>query len=268
MFGEFLNIVFKSIKLDRSLYKDNKNFGEAAIYFAGLIMILDGVAGAVAANTVVKTAIGVSGLTAIITWFVWAILIYVIGVKLFPDKDTKIPFKKVLTAVGFAHAPGLIRFFAVTPELMIPIIFLTQFWIFAGLIISTKQILNLKSNMIWPFFNVFSSKNNSGLLFVTLINFNKSLTNIDLVTISKLDEIILFLSNDTSETSDFIYSKDRGLFEKNIVAPTVLAFILKLNGSIVNLIFFKSNSKFLLVWIILFFIWLLNLSVSIPMVLK
>ena len=147
MLGEFLNIVFKSIKLDRSLYKDNKNFGEAAIYFAGLIMILDGVAGAVAANTVVKTAIGVSGLTAIITWFVWAILIYVIGVKLFPDKDTKIPFKKVLTAVGFAHAPGLIRFFAVTPELMIPIIFLTQFWIFAGLIISTKQILNLKSNM-------------------------------------------------------------------------------------------------------------------------
>ena len=147
MFGEFLNIVFKSIKLDRSLYKDNKNFGDAAIYFAGLIMILDGVAGAVAANTVVKTAIGVSGLTAIITWFVWAILIYVIGVKLFPDKDTKIPFKKVLTAVGFAHAPGLIRFFAVTPELMIPIIFLTQFWIFAGLIISTKQILNLKSNM-------------------------------------------------------------------------------------------------------------------------
>ena len=146
MFGEFLNIVFKSIKLDRSLYKDNKNFGEAAIYFAGLIMILDGVAGAVAANTVVKTAIGVSGLTAIITWFVWAILIYVIGVKLFPDKDTKIPFKKVLTAVGFAHAPGLIRFFAVTPELMIPIIFLTQFWIFAGLIISTKQILNLKSS--------------------------------------------------------------------------------------------------------------------------
>jgi hypothetical protein len=147
MFGEFLNIVFRSIKLDRSLYKDNKNFGEAAIYFAGLIMILDGVAGAVAANTVVKTAIGVSGLTAIITWFVWAILIYVIGVKLFPDKDTKIPFKKVLTAVGFAHAPGLIRFFAVTPELMIPIIFLTQFWIFAGLIISTKQILNIKSNM-------------------------------------------------------------------------------------------------------------------------
>ena len=147
MFGEFLNIIFKSIKLDKTLYSDNKNFGEAAIYFAGLIMILDGIAGAVAANTIIKTAVAMSGLTAILTWLVWGIFIYVIGVKLFPDKQTKVSFKKVLIAVGFAHSPGLIRFFAVTPELMVPIIFLTQFWIFAALIISTKQILNLKSNL-------------------------------------------------------------------------------------------------------------------------
>ena len=146
MFGEFLSIVFKSLKLDKSLYKDPKNFGEASIYFAGIIMILDGIAGAVAANTIVRTAVAMSGLTAILTWFVWSILIFVLGVKIFPDKQTKASFKKVLTAVGFAHAPGLLRFFAVTPDLMITIIFLTQFWIFAGLIISTKQILNLKSS--------------------------------------------------------------------------------------------------------------------------
>ena len=147
MFAEFSNIIIRSLKLDKTLYKDNRNYGEAAIYFAGLIMILDGVAGAVAANTIIKTAIGISGLTAIITWLIWALFIYVIGVKLFPDKENKIPFKKVLIAVGYAHTPGIFRFFAVTPDLMIPIIFLTQFWIFAGLIISTKQILNLKSNI-------------------------------------------------------------------------------------------------------------------------
>ena len=146
MLAEFLTIFSKSLKLDRSLYRDNRYFGEAGIYFAGLIMILDGVAGAVAANSIVKTSIGISGLTAIITWFVWAIFIYVIGVKLFSDKETKITFKKILIAVGYAHAPGLLRFFAVTPEFAIPIIFLTQFWIFASLIIATKQILNLKSS--------------------------------------------------------------------------------------------------------------------------
>ena len=146
MFAQFLDIIFRSLKLDKNLYRESKYFGDAAIYFAGLIMILDGVAGAVAANTIIKTSIGISGLTAILTWLVWTIFIYVIGVKIFPDKEIKIPFKKVLIAVGYAHAPGLLRFFAVTPDLVLLIVFITQFWIFASLIISTKQILNLKSN--------------------------------------------------------------------------------------------------------------------------
>ena len=146
MFGQFLHIVISCLKLDRNIFRDPRYFGEAAIYFAGLIMILDGVAGAVAANTFVKTSIGVSGITALVTWLIWSILIFVIGVKLFPDGNSKIPFKRILVGVGYAHAPGLIRFFAVTPELVIPIIFLTQFWIFATLIISTKHVLNLKSN--------------------------------------------------------------------------------------------------------------------------
>ena len=94
MFGEFLDIVFRSIKLDKSLYKDNKNFGEASIYFAGLIMILDGIAGAVAANTVVKTAVAMSGLTSILTWLVWAIFIYVIGVNFFQINKLKFLLKK------------------------------------------------------------------------------------------------------------------------------------------------------------------------------
>ena len=146
MFAQFLSIVFSSIKLDKNLYADNKFFGEAGIYFAGLIMILDGVAGAVAANSIVKTSIGISGLTAILTWLVWSIFIYVVGVKLFSDKEAKVTFKKILVAVGYAHAPGLLRFFAVTPDFVIPIIFLTQFWIFASLIIATIQVLNLKSS--------------------------------------------------------------------------------------------------------------------------
>ena len=146
MFAQFLDIIFRSLKLDKNLYRESKYFGDAAIYFAGLIMILDGVAGAVAANTIIKTSIGISGLTAILTWLVWTIFIYVIGVKIFPDKEIKISFKKVLIAVGYAHAPGLLRFFAVTPDLVLFIVFITQFWIFASLIISTKQILNLKSN--------------------------------------------------------------------------------------------------------------------------
>ena len=111
MFAEFLNIIFKSIKLDKTLYSDNKNFGEASIYFAGIIMILDGIAGAVAANTIIKTAIAMSGLTAIITWLIWAIFIFVIGVKLFPDKQTKVSFKKSFNSSWFCTCTWLIKIF-------------------------------------------------------------------------------------------------------------------------------------------------------------
>ena len=58
MFAQFLDIVFKSLKLDKTLYRTPRYYGEAGIYFAILIMILDGVAGAVAANTIVKTSVG------------------------------------------------------------------------------------------------------------------------------------------------------------------------------------------------------------------
>ena len=60
MFGEFLSIVFKSIKLDKSLYTDSRNFGEASVYFAGLIMILDGIAGAVATAPAIPSKIIIS----------------------------------------------------------------------------------------------------------------------------------------------------------------------------------------------------------------
>ncbi len=147
MFNEFKNIIFRSLKLDKTLYQENRNFGELGIYFALIIMMLDGFAGAIAANSVIKTNILLSGLTAILSWLIWALLIFVIGAKIFPEKDTNANFKKILIGVGYAHAPGLLRFFGFIPDLVVPLIFLTQFWIFASLIIATREIFSFKSNI-------------------------------------------------------------------------------------------------------------------------
>ena len=46
MFEDFTKIIFRSIKLDKGLYKDPNTFGDLSLYYAGLIMVLDGVAGA------------------------------------------------------------------------------------------------------------------------------------------------------------------------------------------------------------------------------
>ena len=57
MFEDFTKIIFRSIKLDKDLYKDPNTFGELSLYYAGLIMVLDGVAGAIALSTLYKTNI-------------------------------------------------------------------------------------------------------------------------------------------------------------------------------------------------------------------
>ena len=57
MIENFSKIIFRSIKLDSSLYKEPNTFGELSLYYAGLIMVLDGVAGAVALGTLYKTNI-------------------------------------------------------------------------------------------------------------------------------------------------------------------------------------------------------------------
>ena len=146
MFEDFTKIIFRSIKLDKGLYKDPNTFGELSLYYAGLIMVLDGVAGAIALSTLYKTSIIFSGVTALLSWLVWGVLIYVIGIKLFPDPSTNTNFRKIMITVGLAHAPGLFRFFVFVPSLVVPIVFLTQFWIFASLIIGIRETLNFKSN--------------------------------------------------------------------------------------------------------------------------
>lgn len=146
MFDDFLQVIFRSIKLDKNLYRDPKTFSGYALYFASLIMILEGMAGAIAISSIYKTNILLSGVTSFISWAVWAVLIYAIGVKLFPEQGTKSNLRQVLITVGLAHSPGLFRFLAITPSLVVPIIFITQFWIFASLIIGIRETLSFKSN--------------------------------------------------------------------------------------------------------------------------
>ena len=145
MLKELINIIFRSLRLDKSLYRDARNFSEISIYFA--LIIMEGISGAIATSSLIKTNILLSGITAIFSWFIWSLLIFVIGVKVFPEKETKVNFKKILIGVGYAHAPGILRILGFIPEMVIPIVLITQFWIFASLIIATKEMLNFKSNI-------------------------------------------------------------------------------------------------------------------------
>tara|TARA_B100001123_G_C15209765_1_gene986740 strand:- start:817 stop:1371 length:555 start_codon:yes stop_codon:yes gene_type:complete len=160
MFDEFLYNLYRAIRLDKNLYRDPRNFQNISFLFAGLIIIINGFAGLVAQNTFLETLKTVYGLTdftetsfigiifsAILGWFIWSTLIYIIGVKLFSEKGAIVSFKNVMIVVGYGHSPGLFRFFAIIPDLLLPVIFITEIWIFLSIAAGLKEILNFKSNL-------------------------------------------------------------------------------------------------------------------------
>ena len=79
------------------------------------------------------------------SWYFWAFLIYIVGTKLFPDQETKSDHGELLRTIGFSSAPGLIRVFGFTPELMSVTFIGSSFWMLACMVVAVRQALDYKS---------------------------------------------------------------------------------------------------------------------------
>ena len=159
MFAEFLSIIVRSLKLDKTLYKDNRNFGEAGIYFATSIIIITALISIIPNNVLLNFASLYLGeirpprLAAILIssgfiWFLKSLYLFVVGLIMFPKKQIKSGFKKTLITVGFAHSPFIFYFLI----LDVGLIFLTliiYLWYSATLIVGINQV--------YHFNNIFKS---------------------------------------------------------------------------------------------------------------
>ena len=84
---------------------------------------------------------------SLISWYIWAYLIYFIGAKLFPEPNTEADHGQLLRTIGFSSAPGLIRVFGFTPDLTSIIFIVASIWMLVAMVIAVKQALDY--NSIW-----------------------------------------------------------------------------------------------------------------------
>ena len=82
---------------------------------------------------------------SLVSWFAWAYIIYLVGVKLFPDLKTKTTQVALLRAIGFSSAPGIIRIFSFNADLMFVTFIGSSFWMLACMVVAVRQTLNYKS---------------------------------------------------------------------------------------------------------------------------
>ena len=144
MFNNLFDRIFRAIKIDVELYEEVERDKSATIQ-AGLVVVLSSMAAGVGALQLGASNFLLAPIFSLIRWYVWAYIIYFVGVKLFPEKNTKSNHGELLRTIGFSSAPGLLRVFGVTPDLMAVTFIGSAFWMLACMVVGVRAALDYKS---------------------------------------------------------------------------------------------------------------------------
>ena len=140
----FLNRVYRAIKIDPDLYEEVEH-DKSATFQAASVVVLSSLAAGIGAIHLGASNFLLGPLLSLASWYFWAFLIYIVGTKLFPDKNTKSNHGELLRTIGFSSAPGLIRVFGFTPELMTITFIGAGIWMLVAMIIAVRQALDYES---------------------------------------------------------------------------------------------------------------------------
>ena len=140
----FVNRIIRACKLESSLYEEVEADKTATIQAASVV-VLSSIAAGIGAISLGASNFLMAPLISLISWYIWAYLIYFIGAKLFPEPTTQADHGELLRTIGFSSAPGLIRVFGFTPELMSITFIGSAIWMLVAMIVAVRQALDYQS---------------------------------------------------------------------------------------------------------------------------
>jgi len=144
MLNLFFSRIFRAIKIDIDLYEEVEKDKSATLQ-AGIVVVLSSLAAGVGALQMGASNFLIAPILSLLSWYVWAYVIYFVGVKLFGGANTKSNHGELLRTIGFSSAPGLIRIFGVTPDLMTVTFIGSAFWMLACMVVAVKSALDYDS---------------------------------------------------------------------------------------------------------------------------
>ena len=106
MISLFLNRVFRSIKIDPEVFDEVQKDKQATLS-AALVVIISSSAAGIGASHLGMTNFFLAPILSLVSWFVWSYIVYVVGVKFFPDPKTKATHANLLRAIVFLVPQGL-----------------------------------------------------------------------------------------------------------------------------------------------------------------
>ena len=144
MFSLFISRIFRSVKIDPEVFNEVQKDKNATLS-AAIVVILSSTAAGIGATSLGAGNFILAPLFSLISWFVWAYIVFFVGVKLFPDAKTKTTQFALLRAIGFSSAPGIIRVFSFNEDLMTVTFVGSAFWMLVCIVVAVRETLNYKS---------------------------------------------------------------------------------------------------------------------------
>ena len=145
--SSFKDRIIRSAKLDVKLYEEVEA-DKGAMVQAMVVVILSSIAGGV--GSLGKG--GLSGLIwgtaiALVAWYVWAYITYIVGTKLLPEPQTNADYGELLRTIGFSSSPGLIRILGIIPGLAGLVFLIAGIWMLVAMVVAVRQALDYKSTL-------------------------------------------------------------------------------------------------------------------------
>jgi hypothetical protein len=142
-----MNRIVRASKFDVHLYEEVEA-DKGAMGQAMGVVVLSSIAagiGSFGKGGLLGILLGV--VFALIGWYIWAYLTYLIGTKVLPEPQTRADPGELLRTIGFSSSPGLIRVLGIIPGLAGVIFFAASVWMLVAMVIAVRQSLDYKSTL-------------------------------------------------------------------------------------------------------------------------
>ena len=144
--GTYVRRLIGAAALDPATYEDVES-DETATGQAFATVILAGLAGGIGVLGFGGTATGVTFMAtmSVVTWGIWAVLMFEIGVNLMPRPETRSDVGELLRTLGFATAPGCVLALGIVPIFTIPVFAVAGVWLLVSTTVAVRQALDVEN---------------------------------------------------------------------------------------------------------------------------
>ena len=145
--SKLIDRIIRASKLDADLYEEVEADKGATGQAVGIVVLSSIAAGIGGIGKEWHVAILMGTVFALVGWFVWAYLIYFIGMKIFPEPQTKTDLGELLRTIGFSSSPGLIRVLGIIPGLTWVVFIGALVWMLMATVVAVRQALDYTSTL-------------------------------------------------------------------------------------------------------------------------